>query len=135
MMSFAAAAGRLRIPQDEPRENVVVPRALHDIGEDTWLDARPALAMTMALISWTGIAFNGHDYDEYRQVSALFLDHTWIRDAVWNARALALRMEETLNPPCLLVPRRRVVRALDARLFPIRKQALTRLLNIPKKRG
>jgi hypothetical protein len=130
--ALAVAAGRLRTGNDQ----IVPPRNLHDIGEATWLDARPALAMTMALpVSWTGVAFEKRGSDVHDRVSRLFTDHSWVQNAMRNAQALAQRLIQTLNPPPspLLVPKRKNIRS-DTKLIPLRKQALVRLLNTPKDR-
>jgi|GEM_PF-6302659 len=114
------------------RDEIVPLRVLHDIGKDNWLDARPALAMTMALpVLWTA---SKSYVAAYEQVALLFTRHDWVWDAMRNAQALALQLEHVFDPPALLVPRPRIVRS-DARYIRFRKAAILRLLNVPKRRG
>jgi hypothetical protein len=113
------AAGRLR-PSGPER-----PTRTDDLGEEVWEDSRPALAMTMALpLWWGGMAFRRAPYAEYGALMNLFLDPSWIANAVYEARTIALVMDQSSRPPpALLVPRRRIVRT-NARLFKVRLDLL-----------
>jgi hypothetical protein len=102
-----------------------------------WRDARPALAMTMALpLSWKEMAFPDVERDEYREISLLFLKPGWVEDAILRAHYLSRCLERTISGlPVLRVPQRQVWRT-DARLIRMRGRggALSRLLN-PKLQG
>jgi len=91
-----------------------------------WRDSLPALAMVCALKLMPAPQW------QRRSIVALLEDASWVPDAVWDARWLALLIEHTIAPPRLLVPRRVIVKS-RSRVLPIRTRAW-RELALPSQR-
>jgi hypothetical protein len=97
-----------------------------NIKHRVWQDSQPALAMIAAL------KFLPPLRPPPLSVLALLEDASWVADAVWDARWLALVIERTTNPPHLLVPRRVEVRG-KSRVLQGRTRAWAELM-LPSKR-